>query len=205
MKRILVGVGAALMLTIGVFGAGARSSDAAPLPKADVCHHTSSETNPVVIIEISQNAVPHHLALHGGTGPDFVIDETQPGLTSADCLALDAPGTISGIAYDDSLNFDGKLTSGEVPVGGIDVTLTGSDYLGNPVSATATTGDDGSYSFNVLPGVYDIGYGGTGLYVPGTTTEAPSGAVTPTAGSITHISVYSANNVVVNLPEEPQD
>lgn len=204
MKRVLVGVSAALMLTIGVFGAGARASDAAPLPKDYVCHHTSSQTNPVVIINISDNAVPHHLALHGGTGPDYVIDQTQPGLTSADCLALDAPGTISGIAYADTQDSDGVLDSGETGLGGVVVTLSGSDYLGNAVSASVTTGDDGAYSFDVLPGTYDVSYGGVDFYNPGTANDAPAGS-TAMPGEISGIAVYSNQNVVANLPEEAED
>jgi hypothetical protein len=43
---------------------------AAPAGKAFVCHHTASETNPVVVIHISRNAVDKHLANHGHTGPD---------------------------------------------------------------------------------------------------------------------------------------
>jgi hypothetical protein len=46
-----------------------------PPSKVDVCHHTSSEKNPVVKINISHHAVEKHLALHGGTGPDEVLDE----------------------------------------------------------------------------------------------------------------------------------
>jgi hypothetical protein len=46
---------------------------AAPAPKVTVCHHTGSETNPIVEITISENAVAKHLANHGKTGPDTVL------------------------------------------------------------------------------------------------------------------------------------
>lgn len=62
------GVAAAALAGALVFAGGIASAD--PLGKEFVCHHTSSETNPVVLIHISQNAVAQHLANHGGTGPD---------------------------------------------------------------------------------------------------------------------------------------
>ena len=46
------------------------TAGAAPADKVTICHHTSSETNPFVVITISQNAEQKHLDNHGGTGPD---------------------------------------------------------------------------------------------------------------------------------------
>lgn len=51
--------------------------------KVDVCHRTGSETNPVVMINISENAVQHHLD-HGDfladatTGCTIIPDEEEP-------------------------------------------------------------------------------------------------------------------------------
>jgi hypothetical protein len=69
-RRVLA---AALGLNL-ILGAGLMSSAlAAPDPhKSDVCHHTSSATNPFVVINIDNHAVNQHLAHHGGTGPDSV-------------------------------------------------------------------------------------------------------------------------------------
>ncbi len=33
--------------------------------KITICHHTSSETNPIVVITIDRHALPHHVANHG--------------------------------------------------------------------------------------------------------------------------------------------
>lgn len=50
--------------------------------KVLICHKTTSDTNAVVLIEVSANAVPDHLA-HG----DFVADN---GSCEATCLVLGA-------------------------------------------------------------------------------------------------------------------
>lgn len=36
-----------------------------PNGKVTICHRTGSETNPIVVITISRNALPAHLANHG--------------------------------------------------------------------------------------------------------------------------------------------
>lgn len=63
-KMLLVG-GASILALSTIAGAGAKPAD-----KVTICHHTSSETNPVVMITISENALAKHLANHGGTGND---------------------------------------------------------------------------------------------------------------------------------------
>jgi hypothetical protein len=71
MKRsvLVISLGLGLILAPGL--AGSALADPGP-HKSDVCHHTSSNTNPFVIINIDNHAVNKHLELHGGTGPDAV-------------------------------------------------------------------------------------------------------------------------------------
>src|SRR5262249_44974028 len=65
------------------------------------------------------------------------------------------PDSISGYVYYDATN-DGDR-AGEAAIPGATVTLTGTDDLGNPVSASTTTDSTGFYSFTGLrPGTYTI-------------------------------------------------
>ena len=64
--------------------------------------------------------------------------------------------SLSGHVYVDA-NGDGVLTTGEAPIGGVTVVLTGTDHLGNPVALTTLTLADGSYQFTGLrPGTYTV-------------------------------------------------
>ncbi len=73
----------------------------------------------------------------------------QMRLISADNDGNGAPqavSTLSGYVYVDANN-NGIKESGEAGIAGVNVTLTGTDYLGNPVEVTTTTGSDGKYTF----------------------------------------------------------
>lgn len=59
------------------------------------------------------------------------------------------PATLSGTIWQDDDN-DGIVDAGEPGVAGIEITLTGTDDLGNPVNLTVQTGTDGTYSFTNL-------------------------------------------------------
>ena len=66
------------------------------------------------------------------------------------------PTSIAGNVYVDR-NDDGVFDPNEKPIGGVLLTLTGTDFRGNTVSETTTTNDDGAYLFdNLAPGVYNI-------------------------------------------------
>lgn len=67
------------------------------------------------------------------------------------------PGSFSGVVYSDADN-DGVKDAGENGIGGVTVTLTGTDDLGNSVNRTTTTAvGTGAYSFaDLRPGNYTL-------------------------------------------------
>ncbi len=66
------------------------------------------------------------------------------------------PSSISGTVYRD-FNNDGLVTLGETFIGGVQISLTGTDDLGAAVSLTTSTNGSGNYSFgNLRPGNYVV-------------------------------------------------
>jgi hypothetical protein len=59
---------AVLVLSFGSLALLAQPAAAKPAPKVAICHHTSSATNPFVLINVSSNAIPAH-EQHGDTIP----------------------------------------------------------------------------------------------------------------------------------------
>ena len=98
------------------------------------------------------------------------------------------PATVSGQVYADNNN-NGSRDGAETGLGGVVITLTGTDDTGAPVSLSTPSAADGSYSFaNLRPGSYTLTEpaqpAGTvnGITSPGSlggTATAP--AVTPSA------------------------
>jgi len=82
--KLVAAVMTMVALTSGLFvGAGAAKAAA---DKVYVCHHTSSETNPVVVIHISRSALDKHLENHGGTGSDHFFETP---ITAEECGNLE--------------------------------------------------------------------------------------------------------------------
>jgi hypothetical protein len=66
------------------------------------------------------------------------------------------PASLAGGKFVDS-NQNGMRDPGEPPVGGVIITLTGTNDLGQPVNVQTVTAADGSYSFTGLrPGTYTL-------------------------------------------------
>src|SRR5262249_13577435 len=63
---------------------------------------------------------------------------------------------ISGLVFAD-FNNDGQVDFGEQGIPGVLITLTGADFLGNPIHMCQSTDADGAYVFlNLHPGQYTI-------------------------------------------------
>ncbi len=90
---------------------------------------------------------------------DFEIDQivaVQQRDTGFNFGNFPLPSQLSGLKYVDSDN-SGSYDPGEAPVGGVIITLTGTDDLGNPVNIQTQTLADGTYKFvNLRPGTYTI-------------------------------------------------
>lgn len=87
------------------------------------------------------------------------FDSNATGGENAATGTIDVLGAvISGSVWAD-FNRDDTRNGDDIGVGGITITATGTDALGNPVTQTVTTAADGSYEFDLLPpGTYDLSY-----------------------------------------------
>jgi uncharacterized repeat protein (TIGR01451 family)/fimbrial isopeptide formation D2 family protein len=65
--------------------------------------------------------------------------------------------TVSGFVYHDRNN-NGQREGPDTGIAGVPITLTGTDYAGNPVSLNTTTGVNGQYTFNNVPPAGAGGY-----------------------------------------------
>jgi len=93
-------------------------------------------------------AGPHSItATYGG-------DATFGSSAGTAVVTALAPASLSGSVFAD-FNNDGQVDFGEAGIGGVLITLTGADDLGQAVSRTRTTDGDGAYVFlNLRPGSY---------------------------------------------------
>ena len=144
-------------------------------------------------------------AAASGTG--FYRGQSMPIPTTLYNFAQTQPVTIGGTVYLDS-NRNGTLDTGEPGISGVAMTLSGTNGLGQSVTATTTTTSSGSYSFStdssgnsLLPGTYQVaetepsGYT-SGSNTIGTVNGTTDGTLVPTdkIGSIVLTSGQSGIN-----------
>jgi hypothetical protein len=113
-----------------------------------------------------------------------------------------APASLCGVVFKD-FNEDGFQDYGELGVGGVTVTLTGTDFNATAVSLSATTGASGYYQFpNLLPGTYAVSIPG-GLTVTKITVGL-NGSDLAVVGSASGLAVTEGTvQNVVNFGVKP--
>ena len=115
-----------------------------------------------------------------------------PGNNSASGSVSVNSSSISGNVFND-FNDDGAKAGTDSGIGGVTMTLTGTAFDGSPITATATTAPDGSYTFPFIPqGTYTISRGAVGEpHVTDGTNTAGSAGGTPSGTTIGSIALGS--------------
>jgi fimbrial isopeptide formation D2 family protein/uncharacterized repeat protein (TIGR01451 family) len=104
-------------------------------------------------------------------------ERVQTPVDSSDTMTIRS-NSLSGFVYVDTDN-DGIFDSGETPIQGVTITLTGTDHLGNAVNLTATTSITGFYRFdNLRPGTYTLAETQPAGYLDGRDTIGTQGGTT---------------------------
>jgi hypothetical protein len=110
-----------------------------------------SSGNPIVASDLSDSGADPGSSNPGAPGDNGTSDDPVPFLPPEVPL-----GEITGTVFQDN-NGDGIQQTGEGGIGGVEITLTGTDVLGNPVVATIFTDANGRFAFSGLnAGNYSI-------------------------------------------------
>src|SRR5262249_48199165 len=103
------------------------------------------------------------------------------------------PAGLSGFVYQD-LNRDGMRQAGEPVIGGVTITLAGSNDLGNAVSLTTTTDVNGNYTFSSLrPGTYTLTEGQPAGFLQGTNLVGSAGGTLSATDTFSNIPLAPGN------------
>lgn len=119
----------------------------------------------------------------------IVSDETPPVVNFGE-----RTGSLSGLVYNDTNN-NGVRDANEPVIGGVTVTLTGTDARGETVTRTTVTQADGSYVFTDLQGgTYSVTETQPDGYDDGIDTAGTSGGTSDGADTINQIVLAPATD-----------
>jgi fimbrial isopeptide formation D2 family protein/uncharacterized repeat protein (TIGR01451 family) len=105
---------------------------------------------------ITNTAVVTYDSLYGERSSVISPTTTRDYRTSDPATVVVALNTISGFVYVD-MNNDGVRDSGEAPIAGVPIRLTGTTLAGQPVTLNTTTDSSGHYFFaGMAPGTYIV-------------------------------------------------
>ncbi|MEI2817806.1 MAG: SdrD B-like domain-containing protein [Microthrixaceae bacterium] len=115
-------------------------------------------------------------SVDGDVGDDVISSITVPaGFESTGNDFTESRGSISGSVFAD-LNNNGVRDVGEDSIGGVTVTLAGTDAFSNAVNTTATTDVDGNYVFDgLVGGTYSVTETQPSAYLDGVDTAGSVG------------------------------
>jgi uncharacterized delta-60 repeat protein len=138
----------------------------------------------------------------------FVRNATSVGIpTAGDAFAVNGapvvPSNLSGIVWED-FNDDGGVDFGESGIHGVTITLTGTDYLGDPVSLSQSTDGDGAYVFDLLlPGNYTVTETQPTGYLQGSGTPGTAGGSLSATDQFLIPLAPGVNGLNYNFGEQP--
>ena len=157
---------------------------------SDPTGYTLTETTPIGYGDTDA------VASAGSAGGTVTDVDTVTGIVLA--AATDATGydfvddigSLSGQTFVD-VDGDGAFTSGvDVPLAGVEVTLTGTDAAGNEIDVTVSTGADGTYTFpSLLAGSYTIAETQPAGYEDGPDTVGTAGGIDTVNDEFSSISL----------------
>ena len=108
------------------------------------------------------------------------------------------PSSLAGYVYED-VNNDGTKQIADTGIGGVTITLSGTDDLGNTINQVVSTSGAGGYNFTGLrPGTYAITETQPTIYVDGKDTAGTPGGSTSTKNAISAIALGSGINGIDN-------
>jgi hypothetical protein len=138
----------------------------------------------------------------------FAANATSAPIAAAgDTFTVDGtpllPGSLSGVAWED-FNDDGQVDFGEKGIGGVTITLAGTDDLGNPVNRSQQTDSDGAYVFlNLRPGQYTLTETQPAGYVQGVDSLGTAGGSLAATDRFAVPLGVEVNGLNYNFGEQP--
>jgi hypothetical protein len=159
-------------------------------------------------VDLGTSASPGGNTLNINGAGTFVHNSTSnPVAAVGDTFTVNgiplAPSGLSGIVWED-FNDDGQVDFGEKGIGGMTVTLTGADDLGNAVNLSQLTDSDGAYVFlNLRPGNYSITETQPASYLQGTDSVGTAGGSLTAADQFFVQLGVQVNGLNYNYGERP--
>jgi hypothetical protein len=133
------------------------------------------------------------------TDPNGDTSEFSAGVTATPI----PPASLSGVVWED-FNNDGQVDFGENGIGGVTVTLAGTDFLGRPVNQSGPTDGDGAYVFlNLLPGTYTLAETQPAGYTQGLDAVGTAGGSLAATDQFSVALGLGVNGLNYNFGERP--